>query len=81
MGLMLKRPKSSFYILRKSDKTLSFHFKSNSEFKVLICSFVVGHGWYNFFQLGLVSSSDKHCMLYQGVMTKCTYAFLKLTVF
>ena len=34
-----------------------------------------------FFELGLVSQSDKHCKLYQGMITKWIYAFLKLTFF
>ena len=34
--------------------------------------FAVSYTWYNFFQLGLVSQSDKHCTLYQGMITKWT---------
>ena len=32
-----------------------------------------------FFQLGLVSQSDKHCKLYQGMIIKLTESILKLT--
>ena len=35
----------------------------------------------DFFQLRLVSKAYNHCNLYQGLITKWTYAFLKLTVF
>ena len=66
MGLILKRPKSSFFILRKTPKKFLFHVKSTSEFLVLKYGFVVSYGWYNFFPLGLVTPSDKHCKLYQN---------------
>ena len=66
MGLILKSPESIFFILRKKN------FKSILEFEVLKYGFVVSYGWYNFFQLGLVSQSDKHCKLYQGMITKWT---------
>ena len=71
MGLILKRPKSSFSIFWEKGKK-RFHFKSTSEFSVLKYGFVVSYTWYNFCQLGLVSQSDKHYMLYQGMITKST---------
>ena len=64
MGLILKKPKSSFFILRKRQNTLFISFQVH--FRILIIKkhgFVVSYGWYNFFQLGLVSQSDKHCKL------------------
>ena len=72
MGLILKRPRSSFFILRKMKKMFSFYFKSSSEFQVLKYGFVVSYAWYNFFRLGLVSQSDKNCKLYQVMITKWT---------
>ena len=44
MGLILKRPKSSFFILRKTQKKFLFHVKSTSEFLVLKYGFVVSYG-------------------------------------
>ena len=72
MGLILKRPKSSFFILWKMQKMFSFHFESTSEFQLLKYGLVVSYAWYKFFRLGLVSQSDKNCKLYQGMITKWT---------
>ena len=78
--LILKSPKTIFFFLRKSQETFLFHFKSILEFEVLRYGFDVTYGWYNFFQLGLVSQSDKHCKL-SGNDNKMDLGLFKINSF
>ena len=65
MGLILKRPKSSFF-----KKRFYFISKPFQNFKYWTKVLLLAMDDYNFFQLGLVSQSDNHCKLHQATITK-----------